>query len=552
MNEPRVATVGVIPPAAMSQRRRFFAALEETLPVRFEPRRSSEAGGLDAAIVFGEPGVEAPSGCPSGVLIVNRAAHQRHIGDVWFTSQDFIDRRLRGQSMTEHRALGPALDVEGGERVLAASPDGAVWTVKAENDRTLQRLALEPDELPPDGSLRSNLNRGNFLASLVVLHFLRSLPADHWTPPPLRALFMFDDPNLHWPSYGHIDYASLATDAHANGYHVAMATVPLDAAFAHKKAVRTFHEHSDTLSLCVHGNDHTRQELLATDHESACRALAAQALRRVSAFERRTGLHVSRYVAPPHGVCSEPMARVWARFGMEGICCARPQPWDPRGASAEQPLADWIPANHVAGGLPRFSRYPLDSLRAEIILRAFLDQPIILAGHHQDVADGLDVLRETARLCRGLGVEDWGPCETIGRRNFSTRRAGSSLHVWSLANVIDVDIPNAVDTLHVRLQAPQGEAMPLVAQVGDRVLPLERRASQLQASSIPVTSGTTTRIRISVDPVLSADREPRGRVNPSAVARRMFAEARDRGHPTVYTARTLGAAGLARLQHRGR
>ena len=308
-----------------------------------------------------------------------------------------------------------------------------------------------------------------------------------------------------------------------------MAMVPLDAAFAHKKAVRTFHEHSDTLSLCVHGNDHTRQELLATDHESACRALAAQALRRVSAFERRTGLHVSRYVAPPHGVCSEPMARVWARFGMEGICCARPQPWDPRGASAEQPLAGWIPANHVAGGLPRFSRYPLDSLRAEIILRAFLDQPIILAGHHQDVADGLDVLRETARLCRGLGVADWGPCEPIGRQNFSTRRRGSSLDVWSLANLIDVDIPNAVDTLHVRLQAPQGEAMPLVAQVGDRVLPLERRASQLQASSIPVTSGTTTRIRISVDPVLSADREPRGRVNPSAVARRMFAEARDRG-----------------------
>jgi len=38
--------------------------------------------------------------------------------------------------------------------------------------------------------------------------------------PPLRACFVIDDPNLHWPSYGHLDYRRMAEHARRGGYHV--------------------------------------------------------------------------------------------------------------------------------------------------------------------------------------------------------------------------------------------------------------------------------------------------------------------------------------------
>ena len=54
------------------------------------------------------------------------------------------------------------------------------------------------------------------------------LGAEGWTLPPPRASFVIDDPNLHWPSYGYLDYRELVAHAPQHGYHVGLATVPLD------------------------------------------------------------------------------------------------------------------------------------------------------------------------------------------------------------------------------------------------------------------------------------------------------------------------------------
>ena len=70
-------------------------------------------------------------------------------------------------------------------------------------------------------------------------------------------------------------------------------------------------------------------------------------------------------------------------------------------------------------------RHPLVSRDApELVLRAFLDQPLILYGHHEDVAPGLDVLGEAAEDVNRLGETRW--C-SLGEIAAPTSRAAATV-----------------------------------------------------------------------------------------------------------------------------
>ena len=75
-----------------------------------------------------------------------------------------------------------------------------------------------------------------------------------------RAAFVIDDPNLHWPSYGHVHFADLAVLARSalprrvrDDPSRRMVRPPTSSA-----ALPRQHR---VLSLLIHGNDHTREEL---------------------------------------------------------------------------------------------------------------------------------------------------------------------------------------------------------------------------------------------------------------------------------------------------
>ena len=70
---------------------------------------------------------------------------------------------------------------------------------------------------------------------------------------------MFDDPNLHSPTYGFISFSDLADHARANRYHAAMATVPLDGYWFNERAAAVFRENPRYISILIHGNNHTEK-----------------------------------------------------------------------------------------------------------------------------------------------------------------------------------------------------------------------------------------------------------------------------------------------------
>lgn len=504
-------TVAVCPPAALAGRPRLFGALGDALDLSFEGRTGDALDGVDAALLFGAA-KSAAAGPPRLVLGDSGVRAGPGAITVGFADSGLLDERLRGARLREQDPPAPA-PVGGDGEVLAAAGRTPLWTAGPDGETA----ALAPPELGPGEPLRELLRPGRFAALVPVIHFLRrAVEGVGWRPPPLRACFLFDDPNLVRPSYGYVDYRELAAWASAGGYHAAMAMVPADGRLVHREAARIFSANADALSLVMHGNDHVRRELEAPRSSEATDALLAQALRRIAAFERRSGVAVGRIMVPPHGACSRRTLERMPRFDFEALCLSRPHPWLDA-APPDEPLAGWAPADRVAGGMPVIPRIPLARAEEEVVVRAFLDHPLIVYGHHADLRDGLGVLERVASRIDALGSVTWRSPVEIARSNWSSRREGAVLAVRPFARRLTVELPTGVEAVRVdpgdgregrRVDARDGGTVEVILDSPDRVdpdrvppppqavWPLARRAlTQVRDRMMPVIDRATARGR---------------------------------------------------------
>jgi hypothetical protein len=533
--------VGVAPAQALAQRPRLFAALEAALPVSFAGRAAGELSGLDALLACGEaaePSAEAVADLPALTLCTPEQAKGASPEPLSLSTSSYLDQCLRGAMLPDvHLADALAgetgISVEPGGEVLATAGGQPVWARAG----CLQRALLIPAELGPREALRERLCDRRSAALLPLLHFLRTqTEAIRWQPPAARASLLFDDPNLHWPSYGFVKLGELGRHAGKHGYHVALATVPLDAWFAHPAALRALRESDGAISLLVHGNDHDGGELGRIENKDDAISLAAQALRRTEAFARRTGVAVDRVMVPPHEACSQATLSGLRRCGFEAITMTRPYPWvefEPHSWLARPedagPLVGWGPAEFVEG-VPTLLRHPIAGRStAELTLRAFLDQPLILYGHHEDALGGPEALLEAVEEVNGLGPTNWCSLSEIAATSFETRRDGSRLAVRLLTRRTQIEIPAEINELTVEL--------PAVGIDPDRQILLIDGKEANPGEPLTVEPGSSLKITLSpvdaIDP--AAVSAPRRR--PLAVARRLASEGRDRLQPLASRAR---------------
>ena len=523
-------TIGVFPAAAAHERRRLFAALGDGFEVSFEPRDPGDERGLDAAVLVGvEPG--GPAAIPTLAFAAPGGAATA--GDATVTFSSAADRRLAGRTLTERDAAVVPLAARDGAEVLAHVNAGPVWLRAQDGSR---HAALAPGELDEREPLKEALRAGRFLGLLPLVELLRELTADRaWTPPPLRALLMFDDPNLRWRSYGHIDYRRLAEHAREHDYHAAMAMIPLDGALFSKSAAALFAGES-RLSLLMHGLVHEHRELMRPLPEHARTAELARALRQVESFERRSGVQVSRVMCAPHGEASEDFLASMLGVGLEAVFADLPFPWlagePPRGPG----LTYWHGVNFVAGGLPVIPRYPFTYDPEEVVLRAYLDQPLILYGHHEDVQGGLDPLASAAELVNALGPAEWTSAARIARGNFMTRRAGDeTLELLLLSRRADVDVPSGVRRLRVVLPVVNGPERDCEVVAATASAPLRVGGGHTAAAELDVAVDGPGALTVELRPRDRVDHHAVGpaRVRPWPVVRRALTEGRDRLRPLV-------------------
>jgi hypothetical protein len=531
---------------------RALAALERVFPVSFEHIQAAIPDGLDGFLVLGSRSLARnANGLPKLILPADRtpdsstsltpgAATQQkthvenppeHRTRVVLSEHPSLAQPLRGRTIHEQASPTGLWPVEDRGVTLASLAGRPVWWRLEGTETEVSAFPLA--RLDPGEALREHLRGGCFMGLLPLVSFLsRLLGESGWKLPPLRACFVVDDPNLHWTSYGFLNYAALIEHATRHGYHLGFATVPLDGWLVRRKAASLLAENRSVLSLSIHGNDHVARELGRRSTDAEAEATIAQGLRRIAAFERRSGMEVERVLVPPHGACSEAVLRATFRLGGEAACISRPYPWLD-GQPAPTPLAGWHPADLVAGGLPVLPRHPLSASREDLTLRALLGQPLILYGHHGDFADGLDLLAQAANEINSLGDVQWGPLSWIARTNYSTRRLEETLLVKMHSRHIAVEIPFGVSQLRVIAEEPVGGTAGhrLAHASGDIGISFEHATGV----SEPLAVAGTTRVDLTLSadqPLDPAEIRPPA-VRPWPLLRRALVETRDRLQPLL-------------------
>jgi len=229
------------------------------------------------------------------------------------------------------------------------------------------------EELPRHASL---LLRFGSLAPILI--FLRAALGDRvWSNDRARACFIIDDPLLK-QRYGFLDYRQLAATMQDQKFSAAIAFIPWNYRRSSSSTTRMFSSGKLSLSVCIHGCDHTRAEFAGAD-VGALAAKASTALQRMREHKRCTGVSFDEVIVFPQGLFSpDAMAALRA----SGYLAAVNTDLSPATVKHSLTLRD---ALEVA--LTRFEDFPLFGRRypndiAEIAFDLFLGKPALLVEHH--------------------------------------------------------------------------------------------------------------------------------------------------------------------------
>ena len=535
------STIAVFPAEAWAEHQPLLQALTELYPVDFLAGQGPDLAHLDAALLFGVSRAQAlragESGRPCLAFITEPGAGTCAVsGNVCFSTLPSLPPGLRGSSLPHSPLQVTTLTEQPGDTVVARSSGRILWTQRLAGSSHVHLLAMEPPALPPDGYLFQIFKPTDWARLFPVLRFLRDV--SDLKLPPLRACFMFDDPNLHWKSYGHVNYPRLLQHARTHNYHVSFATVPLDGWFTHKPTAALFRDNPDRLSLLVHGNNHTHRELAQVLSEEERLALGAQALLRTACLERASGLSIPRVMAAPHGACSKAMAAVLLRLGFEAACISRGSIMAHNRDHAWRKAVGLQPAEFLENGLPIIPRFGLaPTCHTELLLASSLGLPIILVGHHHEVAGGLDLLQQLADFINSFGGVRWTDLGSIARSNFYSQRNGDLLHVRMYSRRINLTVPEGIEQVSV-------ERPWLKSQDNE---PLSWRDGQSPPQMLPDYTGEPIQTRpgahLEIRPVPPNALDPvkvhLKRTPLWAIGRRQLCEARDRVRPSVDWLRSL-------------
>jgi len=531
-----VKTIGLLNSSLADQP--LFDWLSKAFAVRFEERHDRKSDALDAWIMTGfdpaaRQAIESTS-LPS-LLYQSRNATEKEKGAVRlsFCGTGLVPAVFRGREV-EQNNLGvlSRLGLAESDAVLASVSADPVWIARQAGGRRIDTVAMSLPPVDASQILFDHFQAVNFARLLPLVDFLRRITEEaQWQKPCRPACFMFDDLNLHAAGYGWLDYTELSRHAARHNYHVSFATVPLDAWYDSRQAVALLAKPQSRLSLLIHGNDHISRELATYPSEEVAIRSLAQGLRRVAALEKRTGAQVARVMAAPHSACTEEVFHVMARLAYEAGCFGhgslrrynRQKSWTQSLGAGICTMIGGFPV------LPRFRFTPLG--RNAVLLAAYLDQPIIPYGHHQDVSGGLGLLDDLADFINSLGDVRWMDMRGVARANFQTRCQNGVLHLRPFPRVFKVQVPPDMDKVafdcqvyspatgwQVLLRAPRQPDKTFFVQNGE---------------PFSVPPGSELEVKVMDPNEIDANLVPAPKPQFYPIIRRHLCEARDRIAPAI-------------------
>ena len=481
----------------------LFRALGELYPIDFRHTESANYDAVDALIALDgdvPAGMAAAaSGVPAYVAMRDGDAPIRAAGrQVRFGTSALLEACLRGQLMIDRQSPDTRLlVVHAGDEILAHAATQPIWLARPAGPSTCHVVGAALPALARNEFLSQYLNGRRFLGLLPLLHFLRQQVKDiDWDGSASRACFVFDDPSLHWRSYGFLNYRALADHAARHNYFAAVATIPLDAWWVSNGVAATLRASTPRLSILIHGNNHTTYEMLRAHNGADRLAVAAQAMRRMERLARRHGIAFLKIMEAPYGAVAVDMFPHMLALGYEAALCT------PELLVQHNPRMAW-PATYgldrseiLGGGLPVIPRIKMSpDWKNDVLLAAFLRQPIVVAGHHYDAAHSMEFLAELAETVNRLEGVAWSDFPEILRNNYRWRRDGETLNVRMYSRRVTLTTPVGVRYLRVQrpwVEEDRGESLTVVTRSGTTAVqmagPLTEEIPLGDAGLVEVTS----------------------------------------------------------------
>ena len=253
-----------------------------------------------------------------------------------------------------------------------------------------------------------------------LLMFLRGALGERiWHNDQPRACFIIDDPLLT-RRYGFLDYRRLLDVLRSRRCSTSIAFIPWNYRRSNKDVAELIAPGSASLSLCVHGCDHTAAEFASTDFELLSMK-AGLALARMQAHQKVFRVPFDDVMVFPQGRYS---AEAVEALKVSGYLAGVNGSMMPTTMREEVVLRDLmeVAVTRIAG-FPLFGRhYPRDL--ADFAYDLFLGKPVLVVEHHEYFRDGYDSMSEFVSGLNSLDSRlEWTNLGSICSQACLTRRA---------------------------------------------------------------------------------------------------------------------------------
>jgi hypothetical protein len=187
----------------------------------------------------------------------------------------------------------------------------------------------------------------------------------------------------------------------------------------------------------------------------------------------------------------------------------------------------------LGGGLPVIPRIRMSSdWKNEVLLAAFLRQPIVVAGHHHDAAHGMEFLAELADTVNRLEGIAWADLPEILRINYRWRQDGDTLIVRMYSRRVAFTPPTGVRQLRVErrwVDESHGERLKIVTSSGVTTLPAAGPLSE----DLPLTDAGAVELTSQIENPLNFSSVHSPFPSPWPLTRKILMEFRDRLSPLL-------------------
>lgn len=373
--------------------------------------------------------------------------------------------------------------------------------------------------LTPEAPLR------NWYAQLIATSmFLRNAFGDScWSSPVTPATFIVDDPSLK-ARYGFVHYQSLVEELEKTQSALTIGFIPFNHRRSDASTIELVRDHSERLSIAVHGCDHTKGEFASRD-EQWLTGTAARALERMEAHACSNRLPFDDVMIFPQGLFST--AAIRALKTCRFTAAVNTTPWPVNHLENPLTLRDLLDVAVTRyESFPIFGRrYPRDLF--DYAFDALFQKPLLVVEHHDYFRHGYEPMGKVVESFSTLSERvKWMP---LGKAVASTcvlKRTGAGrFTVRHFTPELRLVNPEKAK-VSLLLQKPQQDFDVEDVLINDKKVPFEIQSNVLMYAA-ELQMGEELRVRVihKQRPLLSRQSSWKHRF--VAATRRMLSDARD-------------------------